>query len=93
MPKPMIALENVSRRYGTVAAVDTVSLTVERGTFVALVGASGSGKSTLLRMINRLEQPDTGRVLIDGQDVTAEPPPCSVAASAMSFSNMACSRT
>ncbi|WP_428969673.1 ATP-binding cassette domain-containing protein [Sphingomonas sp. Xoc002] len=75
MLKPMIALESVSRRYGTIAAVDTVSLTVERGAFVALVGASGSGKSTLLRMINRLEQPDTGRVLIDGQDVTAEPPP------------------
>lgn len=75
MPKPMIVLENVSRRYGTVAAVDAVSLTVEQGAFVALVGASGSGKSTLLRTINRLEQPDTGRVLIDGQDVTAEPPP------------------
>lgn len=70
----MIVLENVSRRYGTVAAVDHVSLTVEQGAFVALVGASGSGKSTLLRTINRLEQPDTGRVLIDGQDVTAEPP-------------------
>lgn len=75
MPKSMIVLENVSRRYGTVAAVDTVSLTVERGSFVALVGASGSGKSTLLRMVNRLEQPDTGRVLIDGQDASAEPPP------------------
>lgn len=62
MPKPMIVLENVSRRYGTVAAVDAVSLTVEQGAFVALVGASGSGKSTLLRTINRLEQPDTGRV-------------------------------
>ena len=93
MPKPMIVLENVSRRYGTVAAVDAVSLTVEQGAFVALVGASGSGKSTLLRTINRLEQPDTGRVLIDGQDVAAAPPPCCVAGSAMSFSNMACSRT
>ncbi|WP_322964495.1 ATP-binding cassette domain-containing protein [Sphingomonas fuzhouensis] len=70
----MIALDNVGRRYGAVAAVDGVSLTIDRGSFVALVGASGSGKSTLLRMINRLEEPDIGRVSIDGRDVTAEPP-------------------
>ena len=72
---PIITLADVSRRYGTVAAVDHVSLTIARGSFVALVGASGSGKSTLLRMINRLETPDEGRVLIDGQDVTTEPAP------------------
>ena len=71
----MIALDRVRRRYGSVAAVDDVSLTIARGSFVALVGASGSGKSTLLRMINRLERPDQGRVLIDGQDVTDEPAP------------------
>ncbi|MEK9209877.1 ABC transporter ATP-binding protein [Sphingomonas sp. 2378] len=74
MPDPMIALENLSRRYGTVAAVDDVSLTIARGSFVALVGASGSGKSTLLRTINRLETPDSGRVRVEGRDVTAEPP-------------------
>ncbi len=74
MPEPMIALENLSRRYGTVAAVDGVSLSIAQGSFVALVGASGSGKSTLLRTINRLETPDSGRVRVDGLDVTAEPP-------------------
>ena len=53
MPDPMIALENLSRRYGTVAAVDTGSLTIARGSFVALVGASGSGQSALLRPTQR----------------------------------------
>ncbi|MDY0957948.1 ATP-binding cassette domain-containing protein [Sphingomonas sp. CFBP8993] len=74
-PAPIITLDDVSRRYGAVAAVDHVSLEIARGSFVALVGASGSGKSTLLRMINRLEEPDTGRVRIDGRDVTAGPAP------------------
>jgi len=64
-----LAYEQVSRRYAGVSAVDYVSLKVAQGSFVALVGASGSGKSTLLRLANRLDVPDTGRVLIDGQDV------------------------
>jgi osmoprotectant transport system ATP-binding protein len=63
----------VTRRYGTTAAVDDVSLAVEPGAFVALVGASGSGKSTLLKMANRLVEPDAGTVSIDGQDVTGLP--------------------
>ncbi|GAN13368.1 ATP-binding cassette domain-containing protein [Sphingomonas sp. S-NIH.Pt1_0416] len=71
---PMIALDRVCRRYDTVTAVDHVSLDIMRGAFVALVGASGSGKSTLLRMINRLENPDSGSVAIDGRDVTDEAP-------------------
>lgn len=74
MPAPMIALDRLCRRYDMVTAVDHVSLDIARGTFVALVGASGSGKSTLLRMINRLENPDSGSVAIDGRDVTDEAP-------------------
>ncbi|WP_312491139.1 ATP-binding cassette domain-containing protein, partial [Sphingomonas sp.] len=70
----MIALDRVSRRYGALAAVDDVTLTIARGSFVALVGASGSGKSTLLRMINRLEDPDSGSVTVDGRDVADQPP-------------------
>ncbi|WP_019515287.1 ATP-binding cassette domain-containing protein [Sphingomonas sp. Mn802worker] len=67
---PAIAFERVTKRYadGTVA-VDAVSLAIEPGSFVALVGASGSGKSTLLKTVNRLVVPSDGRVLIDGADV------------------------
>jgi len=57
-----------------VSAVDSVSVEIDGGTFVALVGASGSGKSTLLRMANRLERPDEGHVFIEGEDVAALDP-------------------
>ena len=67
--EPALAYEQVSKRYSGVSAVDWVSLKIERGSFVALVGESGSGKSSLLRLANRLDTPDQGRVLIDGQDV------------------------
>ena len=66
---PALVFEQVSRRYEGVSAVQAVSLTIDGGSFVALVGASGSGKSTLLRLINRLDDPDEGRVLVDGRDV------------------------
>jgi len=54
--------------------VDDVSLTIARGSFVALVGASGSGKSTLLRLANRLDVPDRGEVLVDGRNVAEADP-------------------
>jgi osmoprotectant transport system ATP-binding protein len=68
-PDKALVYEAVSRRYGATAAVDRVSIEIEHGSFVALVGASGSGKSSLLRMANRLDAPDEGRVLRDGADV------------------------
>jgi osmoprotectant transport system ATP-binding protein len=64
----MIEIENISRRFGDIVAVDDVSLTIERGTMTAFVGTSGSGKSTLLRMINRLIVPTGGVIRIDGRD-------------------------
>ncbi|MBU2956218.1 ABC transporter ATP-binding protein [Paracoccus sp. 1_MG-2023] len=64
----MIRIENLSRDFDGKPAVQDVSLTVERGQIAALVGTSGSGKTTLLRMINRLVEPSSGRVLIDGRD-------------------------
>ncbi|UAK26780.1 ATP-binding cassette domain-containing protein [Sphingomonas nostoxanthinifaciens] len=71
---PSLAFEQVTRRYDGLSVVDALSLTVDGGTFVALVGASGSGKSTTLRMINRLDKPCEGRVLIDGRDVAGMDP-------------------
>ena len=67
----MIELEHVSRRFGDQVAVDDVSFTVERGTITVIVGTSGSGKSTTLRMINRLIEPTSGTIHIDGKDTAA----------------------
>jgi len=69
----MITLESLSKRYGESTVVNQVSLEIERNSITVIVGTSGSGKSTLLRMINRLIEPSSGRVLIDGRDTRAEP--------------------
>lgn len=69
----MIEIEHLTKRYGDIAVVDDVSLRVEDGMIVVVVGTSGAGKSTLLRMINRLIEPSAGRVLIDGQDTQETP--------------------
>lgn len=77
MPKPgdairqIIGLENIKKRYGEVQALNDVTLRVDRGEHVAIIGSSGSGKSTLLRCINHLEVIDSGRIVING-DVLAE---------------------
>ena len=66
-----VAFSGVTKRYGSVAALDGVTLDIAAGSFVALVGASGSGKTTLLKTINRLIVPDRGTVSVDGADVAA----------------------
>src|SRR5579863_1781609 len=63
-----------SKRFATTAAVDRVSLSVEKGEFFALLGPSGCGKTTLLRLIAGFETPDGGRILIDGVEMNAVPP-------------------
>ncbi|MEO5697107.1 MAG: ABC transporter ATP-binding protein [Burkholderiaceae bacterium] len=70
----MIELHDVHKAFGAVRAVDGVSLRIEPGTITALIGASGSGKSTLLRLINRLIERDSGRILLDGEDIRNGPP-------------------
>ena len=67
----MLELQGLTRRFGAVAAVDHVDLVVPAGQMVGIIGRSGAGKSTLLRMINRLQEPSSGRVLSGGRDVTA----------------------
>ena len=70
----MIETTGLTRRYGGTPAVTDVSFRVERGELLALVGDSGSGKTTTLKMINRLVEPDAGRVLVEGRDTaTVEP--------------------
>lgn len=66
---PSISLDNVSRQFGAVKAVDELSLEIEAGSLVALVGLSGSGKSTLLKMINRLVEPSSGSIVVDNEHV------------------------
>ncbi len=65
-----IRLEGVTKRYGPVAAADTVDLAVAQGEFVTILGPSGSGKTTLLSLIAGLNRPTGGRIFIGGRDVT-----------------------
>ncbi len=66
-----IRVENVSKAFGSFQAVDQVSVDVESGSLVALLGPSGSGKSTLLRLIAGLEETDSGRIFITGEEATS----------------------
>jgi putative spermidine/putrescine transport system ATP-binding protein len=69
-----VRFKDVSRRFGSVRAVDGVTLDIEQGEFFALLGPSGSGKTTCLRLIAGFEQPDGGHIEIFGQEVAGVPP-------------------
>lgn len=69
-----LKLDGVSKRFGSVVAVDDVSLDLPAGAFLSLLGPSGCGKTTLLRIIAGLERLDAGSILVDGQDITMLPP-------------------
>ncbi len=66
-----LRLDGLVKRFGDALAVDRLSLSIERGEILALLGPSGSGKTTMLRLLAGYEAPDAGRVLVDGEDVTA----------------------
>jgi len=71
----ILRCENLSKYYGVgqtrVTALEDVNLSVEKGEFVAIIGASGSGKSTLLHMLGGVDRPDGGKILIEGTDIAA----------------------
>jgi polar amino acid transport system ATP-binding protein len=66
LAEPIIQIENIHKHFGQVAALCGVSLQVAKGEVVVIIGPSGSGKSTLLRCINRLEEFDSGKIVVDG---------------------------
>jgi putrescine transport system ATP-binding protein len=72
--RPLLRIEDLSKRFGGSAAVDQLSLDIYQGEFFALLGPSGCGKTTLLRLIAGFERPDSGRILLDGVDLAAVPP-------------------
>ena len=69
----ILKVENLVKTYGKgenqINAVDNVSFTIDKGEFVAIVGASGSGKSTLLHLLGGVDRPTSGKVYIDGKDI------------------------
>jgi putrescine transport system ATP-binding protein len=72
--KPFVFIENISKSFNDTAVVKAISLAIYEGEFFSLLGASGCGKTTLLRMLAGFEMPDSGRIMIDGEDMSSVPP-------------------
>jgi spermidine/putrescine transport system ATP-binding protein len=70
----LLEIRNVTRRFGALTAIDNVSIDIEAGEFFTLLGPSGCGKTTLLRMIAGFDQPDSGAIALDGNDMADIPP-------------------
>ena len=70
---PRIEAVDVAKRFGRITALDTTSLTIEDGEYVAILGPSGCGKTTLIKLLSGIWPPSAGRILVDGRDVTALP--------------------
>lgn len=72
--QPVLELQGLYRRFGSLVAVDHLDLTLNKGEFFTLLGASGCGKTTIMRLIAGFDEPNAGRVLLNGVDVTKLPP-------------------
>ena len=65
-------LKNVSKRYGSLYALDNVNLSIDKGEWIAIMGPSGSGKSTMMNIISCMDKPTDGQVIFDGRDITKD---------------------
>ena len=74
MNNDFLVFDHVTKRFGALTAVNDVSLAVKKGEFFSLLGPSGCGKTTLLRMLGGFERPDSGRIYLEGKDITDLPP-------------------
>ena len=74
MNNSFIQINQISKHFGDVKAVDNVSFEIQEGEFFSLLGPSGCGKTTLLRLLAGFEYPTSGNLLLDGSDITALPP-------------------
>ncbi|MGS4946052.1 ABC transporter ATP-binding protein [Meridianimarinicoccus sp. RP-17] len=73
-PTPLVRIDGLSKHFGDTVALENLTLDIPQGQFVTFLGPSGCGKSTTLRILGGFERPTTGRVLLDGEDVTNQPP-------------------
>jgi ABC-type branched-subunit amino acid transport system ATPase component len=69
----MLEVRGVTKRFNSIVVLEKVTLEIERAEVIGICGPNGSGKSTLLRIVSGLEKPDSGKILLDGRDITAEP--------------------
>ena len=69
----MIEVKNVTKKYGNFVAVDNISFNIKEGEIIGLLGPNGAGKSTTMNMITGFIEPTSGRILIDGYDISKKP--------------------
>ena len=74
MSESFLKIESVSKSFGNTKALDNVSLDINKSELFSLLGSSGCGKSTLLRIIAGFEKPDSGKIYLDGEEITSLPP-------------------